>query len=340
MVALKGFKVADVFLLGAGFSKAVSNKMPVLTELSENLRRQVELPDYVTALGNNVEYWMTYLSQSHPWVSEVGNLQHKAAFLELTRHIDLVISDRERLAVEDGCPDWLMNLVNLWHEKQTAVITLNYDTLIERARYFVKDDTGNGLPLDSIYPVPMPDIRRTSVWASDKADTFKLFKLHGSVNWYYSGASSYFGETIYSGHLTGWGFPDNRVELDSREAASDKVPLIVPPTTEKVSYFQHETIRQIWARAGLSLMTPDRVFCIGYSLPETDLSLRFFLQHHHWGTKKVPMFLVNSDPKSPMHFRSLLGGHYDIRDTYVTRDNPVKRLVDDLMAAEEGQQIS
>jgi len=224
-----------------------------------------------------------------------------------------------------------MSLINLWHENQTAVITLNYDTLIERARYFVKDANGDGLPLSSIYPVPMPDIRRTSgIFGSEKANTFKLFKLHGSVNWYYSGASSYFGETIYSAHVTGWDFADHQVELDSREAASDKVPLIVPPTTEKVSYFQHETIRQIWARAGESLLFPDRLFCIGYSLPETDLSLRFFLHNNRLGSRKVPLFLVNNDLKSPMHFRILLGDHYDIQDTYVIPDNPVVKLVADL----------
>lgn len=323
--------MADVFLLGAGFSKAISDKMPVITQLSESLRQQVDLPHYVTALGDNVEYWMTYLSQSHPWVSESGNLRHKADFLDLTKEIGLVISDRERNAVEDPCPDWLKRLVNLWDQKQTAVITLNFDTLIERARYFVKDDEGNGLPLESIYPVPMPDIRRTTYWGSGQANTFKLFKLHGSINWFYSGASSYFGETIYSAYVSGWDFPDDFVELESREAASDKVPLIVPPTTEKGAYFQHETIRQIWARAGESLLVADRLFCIGYSLPATDLSLRFFLYNNRLGSGKTPLILVNNDKESPKHFHTLLGDHYDIQDTYVRCDNPVEKLVDDLI---------
>ena len=80
-----------------------------------------------------------------------------------------------------------------------------------------------------------------------------------------------------------------------------------------------------------SLLLPDRLFCIGYSLPETDLSLRFFLQNNRLGSRKVPLILVNNDLKSPMHFRTLLGDHYDIQDTYVISDNPAGKLVADLI---------
>ena len=190
--------MSDVFLLGAGFSKAISKKMPTLPELSAILKDEACLPDYVTSLGNNVELWMTYLSQPHPWVSESGTLRHKATFLELTMLIDRIITDRESEVVADGYPNWLPALVKHWDANRSSVITLNYDTLIERARYFVKDSNGDGLPLASLYPVPMPDIRRTMVVGSNPTDTFTLYKLHGSVNWYYSGATSYFGETIFS----------------------------------------------------------------------------------------------------------------------------------------------
>jgi len=321
----------DVFLLGAGFSGAISNRMPDLKGLSKSLLQEVDLPPYVIALGNNVEYWMTYLSQPQPWVSEAGNLHHKAIFLDLTRCIDRIICDRERGAVEDGYPDWLKSLVNFWHDDQSSVITLNYDTLIERSRYFVKIGDNKSLPLNSIMTVPMPDVRRMSIVGSDPISTFKLFKLHGSVNWYYSGASSYFGETIYSAHVTGWDFPDDQIEQDSLNAASDKVPLIIPPTTEKVGFFQHETIRQTWAKAGEALLFASRVFCIGYSLPETDLSLRFFLANHRWGEPKVPLFLVNKDPKSLTHYRSLLSDHYEIRGDYVIPNDPIEKLVADLV---------
>ena len=89
----------DVFLLGAGFSKAVSDSMPVMAELSEALRKRVELPHYVTALGDNVEHWMTYLSQPQPWITQAANLQHKATFLTLTQEIGAVLNERTSQAL-------------------------------------------------------------------------------------------------------------------------------------------------------------------------------------------------------------------------------------------------
>ena len=86
--------MSDVFLLGAGFSKAVSDSMPVMAELSAALRQRVELPHYVIALGDNVEHWMTYLSQPQPWISQADNLHHKATFLNLTQEIGTVLNER------------------------------------------------------------------------------------------------------------------------------------------------------------------------------------------------------------------------------------------------------
>jgi hypothetical protein len=155
------------------------------------------------------------------------------------------------------------------------------------------------------------------VVSAGERSSFKLFKLHGSVNWFYSGATSYQGELLYDSPVTEWGKPIGDIELQARRASSDKVPLIVPPTTEKVAYFQHETIRQIWLRASAALQSADRVFCIGYSLPTTDLGVRFFLLHGKPNVK-VPLFIVNKDPNSVGHYASLLGASYEIDGKYAS----------------------
>ena len=138
------------------------------------------------------------------------------------------------------------------------------------------------------------------------------------MNWYYSGASTYFGEPIYRGHVAKWGDFDNEAEQQGQEAASDKVPLIIPPTTEKVGYFQHETIRLIWAKAGEALSSANHLFCIGYSLPETDLSIRFFLKSLL--PDKTPLSIVNIDTDLPGQYRCVLGDRFEIDDNYVKCD--------------------
>jgi len=322
--------VPDVFLLGAGFSKAVSDSMPDMAELSKALRKRVELPHYVTALGDNVEHWMTYLSQPQPWISQADNLHHKAMFLTLTQEIGTLLNEQISKALSSKCPDWLQILVSWWHSNQANIITLNYDTLIERALCFTP--TGGNFDLRNIYPVALPDIRRSMVFAPDVVKSFTLFKLHGSINWYYSGASEYYGETIYSAPVSQWWGQETSMEAtaidDARNAASDKVPLIIPPTTEKVAYFQHETVRQIWAQAAEALAYASHFYCIGYSLPETDLSLRFFLRNQAW-TGNLPLTIVNNNPNAVEHYHTLLGDCYKMVDHYIG-DKAVEKLVTDL----------
>ena len=55
------------------------------------------------------------------------------------------------------------------------------------------------------------------------------------------------------------------------EQPRDKDVLIVPPITEKSSYFKNETINRLWWEAAEALRHATRVFVIGYSLPTTIL---------------------------------------------------------------------
>ncbi|MCE2448746.1 MAG: hypothetical protein J4F35_10285 [Candidatus Latescibacteria bacterium] len=126
--------MSDVFLLGAGFSKAVSDDMPLLKELSSQIRgRLSNLPESLLTLGDNIEIWLSYLSQPHPWLRESENLRNRALSLEITEEIKKVLDEKEQLAVLDECPSWLLTLTQHWHKNQAAVISLNYDTLVERA---------------------------------------------------------------------------------------------------------------------------------------------------------------------------------------------------------------
>lgn len=305
----------DVFILGAGFSKAVHSSMPLLTELSVKVREQLErdgkLPPPLLNLGDNVELWLTYLSQPQPWLKEYDNLQNRALFLRMTETIGKVLHTSTIETVSRGCPDWLRDLVQRWDNDKSSVITFNYDTLIERAAL-----TFDIVP-QHIYPVPLTSVRRVPEWGSDPKKSFRLFKLHGSANWYYSGAESFYGEVLYYGHVAPWGEASNEVERESTLAASDKVSLVVPPTTEKVRYFQHETLRQIWCKASEALSAAAHIYCVGYSLPLTDLGIRFFLQHSR-PMQKVSFQIVNKDQTLVEHYKKLLGNSYNIDGQYST----------------------
>ena len=87
-------------------------------------------------------------------------------------------------------------------------------------------------------PVPLMDSEDRGL------DTFTYFKLHGSVNWLYSGRENFFGETIFYSDVSPWGSCIADFERDSRLSAEDKQSLIIPPVTEKTTYFNNETVRR------------------------------------------------------------------------------------------------
>ncbi len=61
----------DVFILGAGFSKAISRIMPTLDELGQKIRQESrgqDGPGYDMAKWcNNVELWMTDMLHAQPF---------------------------------------------------------------------------------------------------------------------------------------------------------------------------------------------------------------------------------------------------------------------------------
>ena len=324
--------VSDVFILGAGFSKAVHKSMPLLSELSEEVGNRLDpMPHPLPRLGNNLELWLTYLSQRQPWLREQHNLRNRALFLEITEKVRDVMDDSTELVLQRVRPMWLDRLVSWWHRNGSTVVTLNYDTLIERAAGNIEYDEGSNLMPNHLYPVTLTEARRRDamVLSSQAPATFTLYKLHGSVNWYYSGSPSFSGEVIYYSHVAPWG-SDRQLEEDSKDAATDKVPLIVPPTAEKSTYFQHETLRQIWATASQALWSATRVYCLGYSLPITDLGVRFFLQHAGPIGQRQPLHIVNKRPDVLARYRELLGEAYEVDHAY-SGQNAIETFVDALV---------
>ena len=65
----------DVFILGAGFSKAIYPGMPTLADLTQEVKNRLSgsehsLPRPLMGLGDNIELWITYLSQRQPRLTE------------------------------------------------------------------------------------------------------------------------------------------------------------------------------------------------------------------------------------------------------------------------------
>lgn len=280
--------------------------MPTLRELSEAVslpRAEGSAPSETQE--TDFEAALTFLAQEQPWLTQPENLTNRARFHEASTAIARHLAGAQARALSAPAPPWLFKLVKRWMDTDSTVVTTNYDELIERA---FKDLAGGEVSHASLYSVPITNAltRVATVFGGEVIGPFKLLKLHGSLNWYYSGRESYFGEPIFDAAApTGWNTGQDLVE-GAEVVVSDKTPLVIPPTFGKSSFFQNETILTIWRNAWRAVADADRVICIGYSLPRSDLDMVHLLRGVSFRPGRVTV--VNQDPNAPNRYQDLLQG--------------------------------
>ena len=331
----------DVFILGAGFSKAIATQMPTMVELGAEVRERLSADASLASaipvsLGDNIELWMTYLSQPQPWLREPDIDLHRSLGGRIRQSIGDVIEKRTISASASIAPDWLRRLILTWHRRQAVVVTLNYDTLVEKAARDLRvSEKKSALHPTDIYPPYFANIVSRSgagLWASEALQTFRLLKLHGSVNWHYSGREDFHGETIFISDVPEFGPPADEAARDATTArlsdlAADKETLLIPPVAEKTTYFNNETVRALWKDAAAALQDATAFYIVGYSLPISDLGMRFFLAGNS-PDADTPIHVVDIDMNVLERYREFLQ-RPDMGDKYVGLDNPVVRLACD-----------
>lgn len=231
-------------------------------------------------------------------------------------------------------------MVTAWHRRQATVITLNYDTLVERVARDLKVSQKQGpfLPKD-LYPPYFADIASRSgvgLWGRQDPQTFRLLKLHGSVNWHYSGREDFHGETIFFSDVPEFGPAADEAVRDAmnrrlRDMAADKETLLIPPVAEKTTYFSNETVRALWKDASAALRNAAALHVVGYSLPMSDLGMQFFLAGNS-PDADAPVQVVDIDADVPERYREFLQ-RADVGDRYVGMEDPVVLFAGDYAAS-------
>jgi hypothetical protein len=296
MEELRSLARNEVFILGAGFSRAVDKVFPLASELLGPIVESLgqDLSEAVRRRGGEgFEQWLSRLAEDQPYLSPDKNLERSVAFLRVSQKIGEILTERENEALNCPIPDWLAKLIFAWHIRQATVISFNYDNVVEAAVQSQR------LPLyfDG-YPVRTHDIlnrlpparvhEETSVstiqsgggqsFSDDylqqpfPADTFRLFKLHGSISWHWV-ADDATGVTLQRWPGIGkFGEPmgDQRAEI-ARQLPG-RVPFIAPPPSTKSKYLGNPVIRKLWQDAFQVLRKADHIYFLGYSVPPEDLA--------------------------------------------------------------------
>ena len=279
---------------------------------------------------------MTYLSQRQPWLREPEVELHRSLGGRVRQTIAAVIEERTEQASASLAPEWLRGLILAWHRQEAVVLTLNYDVLVERAARDLRvSEKISVLQPADLYPPYFANVASRSgagLWGREVFRTFRLLKLHGSVNWHYSGRQDFHGETFFFSDVPGFGLARDDAGRSAasqrlRDMAADKETLIIPPVTEKTTYFNNETVRGVWKEAAAALQCAAALYIVGYSLPISDLGMRFFLAGNSPDAESV-IQVVNTDTNVLGRYRECLP-QSDIRAEYVEPDNPVVRLACD-----------
>ncbi len=304
----------DVWILGAGFSKHIWNHMPLMSELAESVN-DIIAGRFTNALVlNNVELALSELRSDAPWKSAIDKHQDMVLYEQILERLQNALqipygtfdSDKDNVALGK-------RLVNTWHINGNHVITINYDLLVEglldsvRCAHFREERKEDVYYLlnRNIYPIPIPHVgtrNSRSQRGNEPISTFSYYKLHGSLN-YYTPRIPFQNTAMY-----------HRNHNEVEGAAEGLQTFIVPPTYDKQTFIEHPVLHAIWAKAANQLANTNlgRIIFVGYSMPQTDLTMMSMLRStirssHHEGSGLPDIIIANPDPDAASRYKQLLG---------------------------------
>ena len=304
-------------MIGAGFSKAISEEMPVLSELGDDIvarfardarlrrmlsrRDQRSIGDGRVPLGN-VELWLSSLAAEQPFLSRSENLQRRALFMEIAIQIAESIDERTIRATQNPLPDWLLRMLSIWHYGRSTVLTFNYDLLIESALAFARLPGGPGSgvvqPTHITGDLP-PEFPEKGFYADEQHDTFTLRKLHGSTNWYGRSSSTDLFSIFRIDHLVPlWGEQPAVQRPAVRALVQGNERMLLPPVADKTASYANPTTSALWRAAHNAIAEAPELVLIGYSVPLTDSSVLALLDDAL--RPRTPVTVVDRDAGAVM----------------------------------------
>ncbi len=279
-----------IFILGSGFSKSLSAKMPALKQLTfllknENNRNRYSLLldfiDNIRKLSNDSKELVSiesisnlilgksfyYNSSEAVYSDYLKNQFLNWLYESLNREAPFIDEDKK-----DTVYDFIgtVSSVNSNPEPDsTLVMTFNYDLLLER---LVEKSFKDKVCIDYIVKLnrysEMPD----SDLSKRNLKRFRYLKLHGSFNWFRSpGGMNYNLNNIYL---------VNEDDLEKELIHHKDIPVFIPMSSSKLYFRQGSFYNVLWNIAQRYLDLAEEIYFIGYGFPVTDLdNLHFFLRY-------------------------------------------------------------
>ncbi|HEY3592671.1 MAG TPA: hypothetical protein VGL13_02315, partial [Polyangiaceae bacterium] len=226
------------------------------------------------------------------------------------------------------------NLGRRVYEERAAVLTFNYDTLLEtaiqhgspptvgtsgvsRLRYAARPVTDDSYfprswnPLlaykvhfDELLvkpgsPVPIGGDSYYAPFETREAEHAPFLKLHGSLDWYFRSGYRLDGKTIDPrAPVSRSRFQRAHGRFDAPEVDHDNsemlLPLILTPTLD-APFDEHPVFRSLWREARAALARAKTLVIIGFSFPPSDFHVRRLLREAFADNALERLCVVNPD---------------------------------------------
>jgi hypothetical protein len=269
-----------VYILGAGFSKAISDAMPITNQLGLALKERLDgVIDFDLRDNQSFEDWLTLQITSLPFLDGASNSRRAADASRVIAEIALVLDERVEAASNAESPLWLRQLISLWDAEGAAVLTFNYDTLVERALnssplsvgrppYEMQKVLGDHVVYPAP-PAPQPQFAG-DIGATHLAGTFQLLKMHGSLAWYWAAGDSN-GSTLIRMRERKLFAKQDGILIDTDFSGVTTLDrYLIPPVTSKDGYYGSYLANSLWRSARQIIRTATSLTLVGYSLPLED----------------------------------------------------------------------
>ena len=302
----------EVFVLGAGFTKAFLPNAPLMVDdyegeiLASKFKEfsyASRVLDWERSRNNkgeiNIERLMTRLEGRMPYdFDQKADEELGMLLIELKKNF----IRRIQLAREKrGYTKDLESFAKYCVSNGITCITFNYDDVFDEALWNV---AGALSPINKPYWNPdggygffckpsLCAVEETSVQMDIKPATV-LLKLHGSINWYpRRGYLQPYSVDAIMHHET-WFEPSRYKEIQEAVAFHiEPEPFLVPPILVKSAIVQQPILRLLWHLAYNALYKAQKVTFVGYSCPLTDIAVRILFEESLQLLPKENIHVVN-----------------------------------------------
>ncbi|MDP3103396.1 MAG: SIR2 family protein [Candidatus Methanoperedens sp.] len=295
----------EVFFLGAGAS--VSGGVPTFADFRDkankvlyNMKQERENRGRTPLFQNALNYWNENFNDY--------NIEEYYSAIEMDEQLN-----HNNSITTENLKDFIGLTIDILRKKLNtpsykclveykvakAIITTNWDILLERSitelerTIFDKNAYINYIAIqsrDEINPKTLTPIMLST----------PIMKLHGSLNWGYCsecGKIYYFNKPMYDA-LYSFDNVTCRTHKDIR-----LMPFIVPPTLSKLEKTEpnvkspYSQLNSIWSKASEYLRSCEKIYFIGYSFPETDVQIRFFISNALRENSNLKEIIIVSNQK-------------------------------------------